>query len=195
MSLDCKSSLTDPLGALSWDCMCVVIECLDLQDLARCEQVSTARKKFVQEWMALMLPEMWRSVITYVQEKKIQSGRVSALTEVYDAVHFDIAVWTRDLDYREHEPDSLNGILSLGDNYVNEVVAIGKSKVYTMQAQDDFDCFFTIQTHDLETGSLLHEFTVGDYALVKIAPENVCLRGSNGREVLVTLSYQPSSFP
>lgn len=59
-------SRTDILKALSLDCVVMILEYLDFADLARLDQVSTAWRRFVHEWMVsssaytLRLPENLR---------------------------------------------------------------------------------------------------------------------------------------
>lgn len=44
--------LMDPLVYLSWDCAALIMQHLDITDLARCERVSKNWGKYVYEWMA-----------------------------------------------------------------------------------------------------------------------------------------------
>lgn len=60
---------TDPFTLLPWDCASIVLQHLDIRDLACCEQVSGGWRRFVQHWMVVSghqycLPDRWRPDIS-----------------------------------------------------------------------------------------------------------------------------------
>lgn len=67
--LDAHTKRKDPFTFLPWDCASIVLQYLDIRDLACCEQVSEGWKGFVRHWMVALghqycLPDEWRPDIS-----------------------------------------------------------------------------------------------------------------------------------
>ncbi|KAL4915663.1 hypothetical protein BDW62DRAFT_212517 [Aspergillus aurantiobrunneus] len=120
--LDTLKARIDPLQFLPWDCTNLVLQYLDIRDLARCEQVGRAWRDFVQRWMVdvgrrYCLPGDWtpditgltgfeeavrtvrKSVVEYAAYRKFTSGNASCARRyeasapgLFDS-NGDFAVW------------------------------------------------------------------------------------------------------
>lgn len=63
--LNAHKKRTDPFTLLPWDCASIVLQYLDIRDLACCEQLSKGWRSFVQHWLVVAghqycLPDGWR---------------------------------------------------------------------------------------------------------------------------------------
>lgn len=63
--LNAHNKRTDPFTLLPWECASIVLQYLDIRDLACCEQVSKGWRSFVQHWLVVAghqycLPDGWR---------------------------------------------------------------------------------------------------------------------------------------
>ncbi|KAL4779454.1 hypothetical protein BJX76DRAFT_351804 [Aspergillus varians] len=117
-----QSKRTNPFEILPWDCANLVLQFLDVQDLARCEQVGRSWRDFVQLWLVdighqYCLPDRWRpdtvdpifaaeafndikkSAVQYAAHRKFTSGKAScarryqtSATGLFD-ISGDYTVW------------------------------------------------------------------------------------------------------